>query len=208
MSSDTLSTTLRCLNHFISPWATRPSTARRSSVPAVACRALRAPIRGLAFARVEDGLHALLLAALDDRAILREINRDRVSAHEVVVLPHPGTPEQQHALLEIRVLGAPCGGGAAILGDDPHGPRRHRALDTLALLVEIDLHALGVLHRVVLAGDDVAREDDQALLAETLHLVGVDGQRLAAIVLRPGARARGRLRVGGSGRRPQAGRGG
>src|SRR5213076_1113146 len=147
---------------------------------------------------IEDGLHALLPAALHDRAVLRQEDRDGLAAHDVVFLPDPRVAEQHHALLEVVVLGASRGARAAVARDDAHGARRHGPQNAVAALVEIDLHAVGVLHGVVLPRDDVAGEDHEAFLAEALHLVGIDGDRLRTVLLRLGlATHRRRRRLAG-----------
>src|SRR5687768_1578368 len=100
MSSDTLSTTFRVLNHFWRPWATSPSiasvVARRRHGP----RRLRRAA-GAVVLRIEDRLHALLIAALDDGPVLRQEDRDRLAADDVVVLPDAGVADQDDALIEV-----------------------------------------------------------------------------------------------------------
>src|SRR5689334_17722110 len=124
MSSETLSTTLRVLNHFWRPCATRPSI----SVLARRRRALdgcRPPL-ALVVLGIEDGFHPLLLAALHHGAVLRQEDRDRLAADHVVFLPHPRVAEQHDALLEIVVLGAASRAGAAVARDDADAPCGHR----------------------------------------------------------------------------------
>src|SRR2546425_3382077 len=107
------------------------------SVPSVVARlAGRAPLPVLlAFlAGVEDGLDPFLPAPLDDRAVLGEIDRDGVTAHDVVVLPDARVADEDHALLEIEVLGAGGRGGAAITRDDAHAARRDGPQHAVALL--------------------------------------------------------------------------
>src|SRR5258706_10529963 len=138
MSSDTLSTTLRCLNHFWSPWATRPSMVSRPSVRALRRTALgRGRRRLLLVAWIEDALGTLLLAALDDHPVLGDEDRDGVAADDVVLLPDPGVALEHHALVELVVLGAPGGAGAAVARDDPHVAGGHGAQDLVLLLVEV-----------------------------------------------------------------------
>src|SRR5437867_2711663 len=109
MSSETLSTTLRVLNHFWRSWATRPSMSVLARRRRRSRGRPRLAVFGLVFLLIEDGLHALLPAALHDRAVLRQEDGDRLAAHDVVFLPDPCVAQQHHALLEIVVLGAPRG---------------------------------------------------------------------------------------------------
>src|SRR5438093_5066057 len=188
MSSDTLSTTFRLLNHFTSPCATSPSIPQSRPVSwRTARRACALGRASCPLAGISDGLHAFLGPALHHRAVLREVDRDGVAAHDVVVLPDAGVAEQDHALLEVEVLGALGRGGAAVARDDADAARRDGAEHAVALLVEVDLHPVRVLDRVVLPGDDVTGEDDEALLAQPLHPVGVHREGLAPLVLRLGA---------------------
>src|SRR5688500_9256221 len=127
MSSDTLSTTLRVLNHFCRPCATKPSmtsvVARSSSGfgggRAVLLLVLRLlvlglVVLGLVVLGIEDGLHPLLRAALHQRPILGQVDRDALAAHHVVVLPHARVASEHHALVEVGVLCAPRGTRAAV----------------------------------------------------------------------------------------------
>src|SRR2546428_843388 len=121
--------------------------------------------------------------AVQDRAVLRQEDRDALAAHNVVLWPHARVAEEDDALLEVVVFGASRGAGAAVARDDAHRARGHGPENAVAVFVEVDLHAIGVLHGVVLAGDDVAGEHDERFLAEAIHLVGVHRDRLRAIVL-------------------------
>src|SRR2546425_9338804 len=139
MSTETRSTTLRCLNHFVSSSATRPS------MPSVLARRRGLAASGrlrLLVLLVEDRLDALLLAPLHDAAILGQVDRDRITGDDVVVLPHARVADEHHALLQVEVLRAPRRARLAVLGDDPHTAGGHRAEDAVALLVEVDLHAI------------------------------------------------------------------
>src|SRR2546426_4617101 len=159
--------------------------------------------------REEHALHPLLAPALHDRAVLRQEDRDALAAHNVVLLPHARVAEEDDALLEVVVFGASRGAGAAVARDDAHRARGHGPENAVAVLVEVDLHAIGVLHGVVLAGDDVAGEDHERFLAEALHLVRVHGDRLRAIALLLARRLRGlRGRLGGGRHRQRQDHGG
>src|SRR5262245_11492297 len=76
---------------------------------------------------VEDGLDALLLTALHDGAILRDVERDRVAGDDVVLFPDPGVADERHPLLQVEVLRALRGSGAAVLGDDSYSAGRDRS---------------------------------------------------------------------------------
>src|SRR5438445_4832755 len=155
---------------------------------------------------VEQALHP---PALHDRAVLRQEDRDALAAHDVVLLPHARVAEEDDALLEVVVFGASCGAGAAVARDDAHRARGHGPENAVAVPVEVDVHAIGVLHGVVLAGDDVAGEDHERFLAEALHLVRVHGDRLRAIALLLARRLRGlRGRLGGGRHRQRQDHGG
>src|SRR3989449_6625904 len=159
--------------------------------------------------REEHALHPLLAPALHDRAVLRQEDRDALAAHDVVLLPHARVAEEDDALLEVVVFGASRGAGAAVARDDAHRARGYGPENAVAVLVEVDLHAIGVLHGVVLAGDDVAGEDHERFLAEALHLVRVHGDRLRAIALLLARRLRGlRGRLGGGRHRQRQDHGG
>ncbi len=128
--------------------------------------------------RVEDGLHALLLAALHDAAVLGQVDRDALAGHHVVLAPHARVADQDDPLLGVVVLGAaaPCPSGSRAV------TMRTLPVETIrttpvALGVEVHLHAVGVLSRAVLGGDHVAREDDETFLLQRLELIGVDGDR-------------------------------
>src|SRR5258705_1940091 len=195
MSSETESTTLRLLNHFSRPCATRPSMSVRAHFR----RASRGRLAVLlaVLLRVEDALDPLLLAAFHDRAVLGDVDRDRVARDDVVVLPDPRVADEHDALVEVEVFGALSRAGAAVLGDDPHGSGRDRPQNPVALLVHVDLDPVGVLHGVVPARNDVAAEDDQAGLAEPPHLVRVHGERQRVVVLADLRLGCGRRLVGG-----------
>src|SRR5207302_1219755 len=165
-------------------------------------RRLAVVLGGVVLLRIEDALDALLLAALHDRAVLRHVDGDRVAGHDVVVLPDPRVADEHHALVEVEVLGALRRAGAAVLGDDADRAGGDRSHHPVALFIHVDLDPIGVLDRVVSPGHDVAAEDDQARLAETLHLVRVHREGLGGVVLgvlRLGrAEGRGRLLCGRS----------
>src|SRR2546425_4511485 len=80
---------LAALEPLDQPLRDEPFHPLRSAPSVVARLAGRAPLPILlAFlAGVEDGLDPFLPAPLDDRAVLGEIDRDGVTAHDVVVLP-------------------------------------------------------------------------------------------------------------------------
>src|SRR5256886_6024698 len=124
-----------------------------------------------------------------------------VTAHDVVVLPDARVADEDHALLEIEVLGTDGRGRATVTRDDAHAARRDGPQHAVALLGEIDLHPIGVLDRVVLPGDDVAGEDDQAFLPQPLHSVGVHGEGLVPVPLGLGDGRRRRLRGDARGNR-------
>src|SRR5262245_1599186 len=133
MSSETSSTTLRCLNHFISPWATSPSIGLVLAhggrfgrcAPGQRGRLL------LLVAREEDPLDALLAGPLHHGAVLGQEDRDGFSGDRVVLLPHAGVAAEDHALVEIEVLGAPRGGRATVARHDPHVAGRDRPHDAV-----------------------------------------------------------------------------
>src|SRR5439155_65767 len=132
----------RVLNHFWRSWATRPSMsvlARGRRRPHGRCRlaVFGLVVLLLVVLLIEDGLHALLPAALHDRAVLRQEDRDGLAAHDVVFLPDPRVAEQHHALLEVVVLGASRGARAAVARDDAHGARRHGPQNAVAALTRV-----------------------------------------------------------------------
>src|SRR5262245_32077556 len=198
MSSETRSTTWRCLNHFVSSWATRPSISslarrpRRRRGTGAVLGVLGALVLGM-----DDRRHPVLLAGGGHAPILIEEDRDHLARDDVVLLPDTGVADEHHPLLEIVVFSAARGTDAAVTRHDAHVAGGHRSQDAIALLVEIDLHAVGVLHRAVLAGDDLAGEDDQALLAVPLHLIGAHRHRLAALLARLRRRRSRALRLRG-----------
>src|SRR5438132_6210004 len=190
MSSETLSTTLRRLNHFDSPCATSPS------ISVVALRLLLGDLDGclVLLLRVEDRLHPLLLAALHDAPVLIDEDRDLLAGDDVVLPPDARVADQLDALLAVVVLGPPGGPGPAVPRDDPDVAGRDGADHPFAPLVEVDLHPVGVLDGAVLACHDVAGEDDQTFLLEALHVVGVHRHRLVPVL--GGLAGRGRRRPG------------
>src|SRR5437879_10044006 len=141
MSSETLSTTLRRLNHFDSPCATSPS------ISVVALRLLLGDLDGclVLLLRVEDRLHPLLLAALHDAPVLIDEDRDLLAGDDVVLPPDARVADQLDALLAVVVLGPPGGPGPAVPRDDPDVAGRDGADHPFAPLVEVDLHPVGVL---------------------------------------------------------------
>src|SRR5215813_5043799 len=191
MSRLTWLTTTRLRNRFRRLCAIRPSNAvpfaPGSSLASAArrpwCRLGARLLRVLALG-IEDGLHTLLLAALDHAPVFREVQGDPLAGHHVVVTPDPRVPDQQHALLGVVVFGPLCGAHPAVLGDDPDVPGRDGPRDALAASVQIDLHAVGILGGAVLTGHDVAREDDQTLFLHVLELVCIHGDRRVLVVAR------------------------
>src|SRR5712692_1649992 len=142
--------------------------------------------------RIEDGLDPLLLAALHQAPVLRDINGDPLARDDVVLAPDPRVADQHHALLRIIVLGPMGRAHSAVPRDDPDVARGHHALDALRLGVGVDLHAVGVLDGVVLTRHHIALEDGQPLFLETLEGVGVHGhRRVLAIGRRRGGRGGG-----------------
>src|SRR5262249_17835199 len=129
MSRLTPLTTTRLLKRFRKPWAISPSTRLSVSSAGGARRRLVRRRRLLLVLRIEDGLHALLLAALDHAAILGEIDGDALAGHHVVLLPHARIADEDHALLGVVVLGAARRADLAIPGDDLHVARGHGAHD-------------------------------------------------------------------------------
>src|SRR3990172_4621780 len=193
MSKLTVSTTRRGPKRLSNPWAIKPSmVGSRAREGARHLRSVALPaVRGLG---VEDGFHALLVAALDDAPLLGQVDRDPVARHDVVLLPHPGGADEHHALLGVVVFGPLRGADAAVLRDDPDVAHRDRPDDAVALRVQVDLRPVGVLDRLVLARHHVAGEDDEAFLLHALHLVRVHGDRLVLpVFLRLG---RGRVAPG------------
>src|SRR5262245_34149711 len=134
MSRPTRLTTTRFRNRLRRPCAINPSTPRLASAARPASRRLARRRRRLFLAlRIEDRLDSLLLAALHDAAVLREVDRDALARDDVVLLPHPGVADQEHALLGVVVLRALRGADLAVLGDDLHVPGGHRTHDPVAL---------------------------------------------------------------------------
>src|SRR5260370_1077137 len=179
MSRLTRLTTTRLRNRLRRPWAIRPSTSASRALSGRRLGARGGLVLGLG---VEDRLDPLLLAALDEAAVLREVDRDPLAGHHVVVAPDPRVADQHHALLGVVVLGALGGAAAAVPRDDAHVAGGDGTHDPVALVVEVDLHAVGPLGGAVLGGHHVAGEHHQAFLLDVLELVGVDGDRRAAAV--------------------------
>src|SRR5216684_1145002 len=140
--------------------------------------------------RIEDGLDPLLLAALHQAPVLREIDGDPLARDDVVLAPDPGVADQHHPLLHVIVLGPIGRAHAAVPRDDPDVARGHHALDTPGLGVRVDLHPVGILGGIVLTRHHIALEDGQSLFLETLERVGVHGHR--RILAIGGGRGRGR----------------
>src|SRR2546428_6250864 len=82
---------------------------------------------------IEDGLDPLLLAALHQAPVLREIDGDPLARYNVVLAPDPGVADQHHALLHIIVFGPIGRAHAAVPRDDPDVARGHHALDAFGL---------------------------------------------------------------------------
>src|SRR4029077_5572840 len=200
MSRLTRLTTTRLRNRLRRPWAIRPSTDASRALSRYRLGAGGRPVPGLG---VEDRLHALLLAPLDDAAVLGEEDRDPLAGHHVVVAPHPRVADQHHPLLGVVVLGALRGPAAAVAGDDAHVAGGDGAHDAVALVVEVDLHPVGPLGGAVLGGHHVAGEHHQAFLLDVLELVRVDGDRRVAAVGGPVRARRGRGRRGARRARPR-----
>src|ERR1700687_1599280 len=183
MSRLTRSTTSRFLNLFLRPWAIRPSISGTYG-----------PIRahldlGFRAVLIEDGLDALLLAALDQAPILGEIDGDPLTGNYVASLPRSRVADEHHALLGVVVIGAAGGPHTGVAGYDPDIAGRHDTLDAIRLRVRVDFHAIGVLDRIVLLGHHVALEDRETFLLHALEAVGVDDDRP---VLAFSSRGRGR----------------
>src|SRR5437879_9895908 len=141
MSSETLSTTLRRLNHFDSPCATNPSI----SVGTLRLLPGDRDGRLVLLLRVEDRLHPLLLASLHDAPVLIDEDRDLLAGDDVVLPPDARVADQLDALLAVVVLGPPGGPGPAVPRDDPDVAGRDGADHTLAQHVEVELLQVCVL---------------------------------------------------------------
>src|SRR5262245_65600375 len=102
MSRLTRSTTRRLLKRFLRLWAIKPSISR-------AYRPSRAVLdlgfRLAALLLVEDRLHPLLLAALDQAPVLGDVDRDPLARHHVGVPPHTRVAARDHALPGVVIIG-------------------------------------------------------------------------------------------------------
>src|SRR3990172_6635198 len=181
----TRSTTSGVLNLFLMPWAIRPSI---SGTYGPVRAHLDLEFGAIRARRVEDGLDALLLAALRQAPVLCEVDGDPLARDDVGIPPHPRIADEHDTLLGVVVLGAAGCSHAAVAGDDPDIAGGHHALDAVRFGVRIDFHPVGVLDRVVLPGHDAPFEDRQPFLLHALEGVGVDNHRS---VLALGRRLRG-----------------
>src|SRR5262245_18781763 len=169
-------TTFRWRNVFTRPNASRP-ILRAFRLPAGAGTLFvllgdasrRRPRLVLVALRVEDRLHAALRPRLDLAAVVGEEHHDPLPGHDVVLLPHFRVADEQELLVVVVVFRPLGGAGAAVLGDDLHVAGRDDPEDPLALVVEVDLHPVRGLDRVLLLGDDIPREYDETFLLDSIH---------------------------------------
>src|SRR5262249_33784091 len=127
-------------------------------------------------ARIEHGAHALL-PALDNAALLIEVDHDALAGDLVAALLQMSLLRQGHGASRVVEHGTPAGRAAIALVDADLAFRHHLARFFGAVGIEHDAQRLAVHRHVGLRHDDLAPIGEHPRLVVELHRVRGDMHR-------------------------------